>query len=88
MKADIKNNKWKDDFDPIDENNYTYVDIQYTKAYLRHLFISGEILGPMIASIHNLGFYLWLVKEARKQIINGSFDEWKRMMVVSTQERL
>ena len=84
----IKNNKWKDDFDPIDENNYTYVDIQYTKAYLRHLFISGEILGPMIASIHNLGFYLWLVKEARKQIINGSFDVWKKKMVMSTQERL
>ncbi len=84
----IKNNKWIDDFSFVDENAYTFVDTQYSKAYLRHLFISGEILGPMIASIHNLGFYLWLVKEARKQIINGSFDEWKRKMIVSTQERL
>ena len=84
----IKNNKWKDDFSPVDENAYTFADTHYSKAYLRHLFISGEILGPMIASVHNLGFYLWLVKEARQQIIAGTFDIWKKRMLVSTQERL
>ena len=84
----IKNNKWKDDFSSVDEKAYTFVDTQYSRAYLRHLFISGEILGPMIASIHNLGFYLWLVKEARLQISAGTFSEWKKMMVISTQNRL
>jgi len=84
----IDNNKWKDDFSPIDENGYTYVDTAYSKAYLRHLFVSGEMLGPMIASVHNLGFYLWLVAEARRQIMNGTFNSWKKYMTESTQKRL
>ena len=71
----IKNEKWKYDFSPLDENGTTYVDRDYSKAYLRHLIISKEILGPMIATVHNLGFYLWLVKEARKHIIQGDFYE-------------
>lgn len=73
----IKNEKWKNDFSLIEENGETFVDICYSKAYLRHLFASGEMLGAMIASIHNLGFYLWLVGEARKKIIDGTFSEWK-----------
>lgn len=84
----IRNNKWKDDFSPIDEAGYTYCDLQYSKAYLRHLFTAGEMLGPMIATVHNLGFYLWLVKEARKQIIDGTFAFWKEHMVKATQNRL
>jgi len=84
----IDNNKWKDDFSPIDENAHTYVDTCYSKAYLRHLFAAGEILGPMIASVHNLGFYLWLVSEARNQIKNNSFLNWKNNMVEQTQRRL
>lgn len=84
----IDNNKWKDDFSPIEENAYTYVDTAYSKAYLRHLFVSGEMLGPMIASVHNLGFYLWLVAEARRQIKNNTFTSWKKEMVEATQRRL
>ncbi len=84
----IDNNKWKDDFSPIDENAYTYVDTAYSKAYLRHLFVSGEMLGPMIASVHNLGFYLWLVAEARRHIKNNTFVSWKNEMAESTQRRL
>lgn len=67
----IRNQKWKDDFSPIDSNTNLFVDSSYSKAYLRHLFVSGEMLGSMIASVHNLGFYLWLVKEARKHIFGG-----------------
>jgi len=84
----IRNNKWKDDFSPIDENAYTFVDTHYSKAYLRHLFVAGEMLGAMIASVHNLGFYLWLVSEARKQINSGTFMTWKNNMVESTQRRI
>ena len=73
----IKNLKWKDNFEVLDKNNYSFVDLNYSKAYLRHLFISNEALGRQIATIHNLAFYVWLVKEARKQIINGSFSSWK-----------
>ena len=69
----IKNQKWKDDFSPIDEMGITFVDTEYSKAYLRHLFSVNELLGKQIATIHNLGFYLWLVREARKHILAGDF---------------
>ena len=84
----IKNNKWKEDFSLIDENNHSFVDSSYSKAYLRHLFISKEALGKQIATIHNLAFYTWLVKEARKNIINGSFDDWKSKTVKRMNNRL
>ena len=84
----IKNEKWKYDFSPLDENETTYVDRDYTKAYLRHLIISKEILGPMIATVHNLGFYLWLVKEARKHILEGDFASWRDMMLPKVTRRL
>ena len=64
------------------------MDTQYTKAYLRHLFTAKEMLGGMIASLHNLSFYLWLVREARKHIIEGDFAEWKSMMVKKVTQRL
>lgn len=84
----MRNKKWADDFSPIDPDGTSYVDHAYTKAYLRHLFIAEELLAMQIASIHNLAFYLWLVTEARKQIIAGSFSEWKRTMVVKLSTRL
>ena len=84
----IKNKKWEDDFSPIDPNGHTYVDTYYSKAYLRHLFAANEFLGKQIASIHNLGFYLWLVREARRQITAGTFAEWKTMMVKNMSNRL
>ncbi len=84
----IKNEKWKNDFSPVDLNGQSYVDSQYTRAYLRHLFQAQEILGAMIASIHNLNFYLWLVGEARKKILEGNFAEWKNMMVKKLTVRL
>jgi len=84
----IKNEKWKTDFSAIDGEGTSFVDHEYSKAYLRHLFISNEILGKMIASIHNLSFYLWLVTEARKQIIEGNFASWKNVMVEKVQQRL
>ena len=84
----IKNKKWEDDFSPIDEMNITFVDTYYSKAYLRHLFASKEYLGKQIATIHNLGFYLWLVREARKHILAGDFNEWKNTMVNQMDKRL
>ncbi|GIZ14790.1 tRNA guanosine(34) transglycosylase Tgt [Capnocytophaga catalasegens] len=84
----IKNKKWEDDFSPIDPDNHTYVDTYYTKAYLRHLFAANEFLGKQIASIHNLGFYLWLVREARKHILAGDFSVWKEQMVRQMSTRL
>ena len=84
----IKNKKWEDDFSPIDPDGHTYVDTYYTKAYLRHLFAANEFLGKQIASIHNLGFYLWLVREARRQIVAGTFAQWKAKMVVDMANRL
>ena len=84
----IKNKKWENDFSPIDENGYTFVDTYYTKAYLRHLFAAEEFLGKQIASIHNLGFYLWLVREARKHILQGDFSQWKNQMVCQMNNRL
>jgi len=84
----IKNKKWENDFSEIDPNGTSYVDKRYSKSYLRHLFISKEMLGPQIASIHNLSFYLWLVEESRKKIEDGSFTSWKNIMVKKLVERL
>jgi queuine tRNA-ribosyltransferase len=84
----IKNKKWYNDFSAIDEMNITWVDTEYSKAYLRHLFTVNELLGKQIATIHNLGFYLWLVREARKQIIAGTFRTWKDKMVIQMNKRL
>lgn len=84
----INNQKWKEDFSPLDPAGITYVDTHYTKAYLRHLFASEELLGPQIASVHNLGFYLWLVGQAREHIIAGDFATWKNVMVEKLSRRL
>ena len=84
----IKNKKWENDLSPIDPNGKATVDLMYSKAYLRHLIISKELLGSQIASIHNLTFYLWLVKEARIKIIDGNFHEWKNKMVSKLVHRL
>jgi len=84
----MKNEKWKNDFSPIDEFGTSYVDVAYSKAYLRHLFISGEYLALQIASIHNLTFYLWLVGEARKHIQAGDFSLWKKGMIEQLGRRL
>lgn len=84
----IRNEKWKNDFTAIDSEGDSYVDTNYTKAYLRHLFVAKEMLGSMIASQHNLAFYLWLVREARKHIIAGDYTEWKERMVVKVSTRL
>ncbi len=84
----MRNKKWADDFSPIQEDGPSYVDRAYSKAYLRHLFVSQEILALQIASIHNLAFYLWLVQEARKHIIAGDFKPWKEEMVVNVTRRL
>lgn len=84
----MRNEKWKNDFSPLDEFGTSYVDKAYSKAYLRHLFISKELLAMQIASIHNLAFYLWLVDEARKHIIAGDFSTWKTGMVQQLGQRL
>ena len=84
----IKNKKWERDFSPLDPNSNCYVDQTYSKAYVRHLFQSKEILGKQIASIHNLAFYIWLTNEARKHIIAGDFVAWKNIMVKKVQTRL
>jgi queuine tRNA-ribosyltransferase len=84
----IKNKKWEADFSPVDEMGITFVDTEYTKAYLRHLFAANEYLGKQIATIHNLGFYMWLVREARKHILAGDFVTWKDMMVKNMSQRL
>ena len=84
----MKNKKWANDFSPIDSESDCFVDQQYTKAYLRHLFVADELLAMQIASVHNLAFYLWLVKEARRQIIAGTFATWKEVMVERVSTRL
>ncbi len=84
----IKNKKWENDFSPIDDMAITYVDTMYSKAYLRHLFAAKEMLGKQIASVHNLGFYLWLTREARKHILAGDFVVWKDKMVKQMDKRL
>lgn len=84
----MKNEKWKDDFSPIDTGLDCHVSNFYTKAYLRHLLKADEMLGAMIASVHNLSFYLWLVGQAREQIIAGTFNSWKNSMVIKLMQRL
>lgn len=84
----IKNAKWKDDFNPIDENLDCYLSNNHTKAYLNHLFRTKEILGLQIASVHNLCFYLFLVKEARKHIVDGDFSVWKKEIVGRSTKRI
>jgi len=84
----IKNRKWADDLSPIDTNGTCFADHQYSKAYLRHLIVSKEILGAQIATLHNLGFYLELMKDARKKIKEGIFGEWKQEMVNKLSQRL
>ena len=84
----MRNKKWENDFSALDEMAISSVDTQYSKAYVRHLFAANEYLGKQIASIHNLGFYLWLVREARKHILAGDFTDWKHMMVRQMDKRL
>jgi queuine tRNA-ribosyltransferase len=84
----IKNLKWKNDFSPIEKNGESYVDHYFSKAYLRHLTISKEITAAQIATLHNLSFYMWLVKKAREHILNGSFKSWKNEMTEKLNYRL
>lgn len=84
----MRNKKWADDYSPLDEGGAAWVDEVYSKAYVRHLFISQELLAMQIASVHNLAFYLWLVKEARRHIIAGDFKTWKTDMVERVTRRL
>jgi queuine tRNA-ribosyltransferase len=84
----IRNRKWEWEFSPIDPNGHTFVDSAYTLAYLRHLFIAEERLAAQIASVHNLGFYLWLVRQAREHILAGDFSDWKRHMIPKLENRL
>lgn len=84
----MKNLRWRNDHSPLDPDGPSEVDRLYSKAYVRHLFAAGEMLGPMIASQHNLAFYLWLVREARSHILDGSFIEWKNVMVKKLSVRL
>ena len=84
----MRNEKWKDDLNPIDAEGASFVDTHYSRAYLRHLFVSKEILAAMIATLHNLAFYVWLTNEARKKIIEGNFLEWKKEMVKKITARL
>ncbi|MCH5213803.1 MAG: tRNA guanosine(34) transglycosylase Tgt [Muribaculaceae bacterium] len=84
----MRNKKWADDFSPLDPTGTAWVDSYFSKAYVRHLFIAQEILALEIASIHNLTFYLWLVGEARRHIIEGDFKDWKRKMIENVTRRL
>jgi queuine tRNA-ribosyltransferase len=84
----IKNKRWTDDFSPIDPEGSSVVSLKYSKAYLRHLVISGEMLGGQISSLHNLAFYLNLVSEARKKIEEGEFKKWKDKMIKKVSEKL
>lgn len=84
----IRNKKWEDDFDPIESDGASYVDTLYTKAYLHHLFKAQEYLALQIASLHNLAFYLWLVREARKHIMADDYHTWKEIMVKRVMQRL
>ena len=84
----IKNKKWADDYTPIDPNGTSFVDKYYSKAYLRHLFSVGELLGKQIATLHNIRFYLWLMEEARKHLAEGTFYSWKNEMIKKLDRRL
>ena len=84
----IKNRKWMNDYSPLDPEGNCYVDLQYSRAYLRHLIISGEMLGAQIASLHNLAFYLWLVRKAKEEIVKGTFTQWKEKIIPALSTRL
>jgi queuine tRNA-ribosyltransferase len=84
----MRNEKWKDDFSPLDPEGTSFVDTAYSKAYVRHLFIAGEMLAAQIGSMHNLAFYLWLVGQAREHILDGTFASWKQMMIPRLSTRL
>lgn len=84
----IKNEKWKKDFSPLDESGTSYVDFEYSKAYVRHLFVAKEYLGKQIASVHNLAFYLNLVRVAREHILAGDFYEWKDSIIPQLKSRM
>ena len=84
----LRNKKWENDFSPLDENGVSFVDRQYTKAYVHHLTVCKEMMAAQIASLHNVAFYLWLVGEARKHIIGGDFAQWKSQMVEKLGRRL
>lgn len=84
----LRNAKWKNDFSPIDQELDGYVSTHYSKGYLRHLLINNEMLGGMIASVHNLSFYLWLMRQARQQIIQGSFRTWKEALLPQIMQKV
>jgi len=84
----IRNKQWENDFSPLETDGASAIDTLYSKAFLRHLFVADEILALQIASVHNLAFYLWLVKEARKHIVNDDFTSWKKSMMPNIQNRL
>ncbi len=84
----MRNEKWKKDFSPLDETSDLFIDRTCSKAYLRHLFVAKEMLAAQIATLHNLYFYLWLVKEARKNILMGTFVSWKKNMLLNLSKRL
>ncbi len=84
----IRNKKWQYDLSPIDDMGHAFVDMMYSRAYLRHLFVAGEMLGPMIATMHNLSFYKWLTREAGKQIQQNTFADWKKQMIPMLAARL
>ncbi len=84
----IRNKKWEGDFSPIDPDGDTFADKHYSRAYLRHLFVAGEMLGPMLATMHNLGFYIRLMKEARKHILENTFESWKQLTHAKVTQRL
>lgn len=84
----IKNRKWMNDFSPVDPDGHSFVDVQYSRSYLRHLIISGEMLGAQIASLHNLAFYMWLVRASREKILKGTFSTWKAKMTSALSTRL
>jgi queuine tRNA-ribosyltransferase len=84
----IKNEKWKEDFSPIEEDGNVPADLDYSKSFLRHLFMAREMLASMIATAHNLGFYMWLMREARRKIEEGTFTSWKATMVKQFMQRI
>jgi queuine tRNA-ribosyltransferase len=84
----IKNRKWMNDYSPLDPAGNSMVDLQYSRAYLRHLIVSGEMLGAQIASLHNLAFYLWLVRKAKEEIVKGTFTQWKEKIIPALSTRL
>ena len=86
--VNLRNKKWEDDFSPLDPAGASFVDTLYSKAYVHHLVVCGEMLGAQIASLHNVAFYLWLVREARSHIVAGDFAQWKAMMVQKLGRRL